>query len=90
MFSDPSTGFSSAEDIVTFTDELSSTPQAAVITPLSVDELLGSVKLLLSESLVQQVGACYQFDISSEDGHQHSYYVDLSQGNGSCIGVFIP
>uniref|UniRef100_A0A3Q3VRD9 Band 7 domain-containing protein n=1 Tax=Mola mola TaxID=94237 RepID=A0A3Q3VRD9_MOLML len=56
---------------------------AAVVTPLSVEELLGSVKLLLSENLVQQVGACYQFDISSEDGQRHRYYVDLSQGNGS-------
>lgn len=52
-------------------------------TPGSVEELLGGVKLLLSETLVNQVGACFQFNISSEDGQHHSYYVDLSKGDGS-------
>ncbi|XP_070828411.1 stomatin-like protein 1 [Chaetodon trifascialis] len=67
------------EDRITFTDELSSAPT----TPGSVEELLGGVKLLLSETLVRQVGACFQFDITSEDGQHHSYYVDLSQGSGA-------
>lgn len=49
-------------------------------TPGSVDELLASVKLLMSENLVHQVGASFHFDINSEDGGQHRYYVDLSQG----------
>ncbi|KAM9352569.1 stomatin-like protein 1 [Symphorus nematophorus] len=71
------------EDSITFTDELSGAPQAVVATPGSVEELLGGVKLLLSETLVRQVGACFQFDISSEDGQHHSYYVDLSQGSGA-------
>ncbi|KAM4618350.1 stomatin-like protein 1 isoform 2-T2 [Polymixia lowei] len=63
--------------------ELSSVPRSAVeASPCSVEELLGVVKLLLSESLVSQVGACFQFHVSSEDGQQKSYYVDLSQGNG--------
>lgn len=66
------------EDCITFTDELSS--QAA---PGSVEELLDRVKPLLSETLVWQVGACFQFDISSHDGQLHSYYVDLSQGSGA-------
>ncbi|CAJ1056633.1 stomatin-like protein 1 [Xyrichtys novacula] len=72
-----------AEDCITFTDELSKPSQAAVSTPDSVEELLGGVKLLLSEALVRQVGACFQFYISSEDGQHRSYYVDLSQGSGS-------
>ncbi|KAL7402732.1 hypothetical protein ABVT39_019131 [Epinephelus coioides] len=71
------------EDSLTFTDEFSSAPQAVVATPGSAEELLGGVKLLLSETLVQQVGACFQFDISSGDGQHHSYYVDLSQGSGA-------
>lgn len=54
-----------------------------MVTPSSVEELLCSVKLLLSETLVRQVGACFQFEISSEDGQHHTYYVDLSQGNSS-------
>ncbi|XP_069564845.1 stomatin-like protein 1 [Brachyistius frenatus] len=70
-------------DSVTFTDEQSSVSEAVVATPGSVEELLRAIKLLLSESLVQQVGACFQFYISSGDGQQHSYYVDLSQGSGA-------
>ena len=53
--------------------------------PRSVEELLDAVKLLLSEALVHQVGACFQFDVSSEDGHHHNYFVDLSQGSGFYI-----
>ncbi|XP_029289882.1 stomatin-like protein 1 [Cottoperca gobio] len=71
------------EDTLTFTDELSSAAQAVKATPGSVEELLDAVKLLLSEALVQQVGACFQFDVNSEDGQHHSYYVDLSQGSGA-------
>lgn len=63
-------------------DELSSAPQTVVATAVSVEELLDGVKLLLSETLVRQVGACFQFNISSEDGRHQSYYVDLSQGDG--------
>ncbi|XP_031723434.1 stomatin-like protein 1 isoform X1 [Anarrhichthys ocellatus] len=71
------------DDSITFTDELSSAPQEVVATSGSVDELLGRVQLVLSETLVHQVGACFQFNISSEDGQHHSYYVDLSQGSGA-------
>lgn len=74
-----------SEDSVTYTDELSSASQAVVAMPGSVEELLGAVKLLLSENLVSQVGACFQFHISSEDGQHQSYYVDLSQGDASVI-----
>lgn len=77
------------EDSVTYTDELSSAPQAVAATPGSVEALLGAVKLLLSETLVSQVGASFQFHISSEDGQHQSYYVDLSQGSGS-VGAGSP
>lgn len=71
------------EDSITFTDEHHSVSQAVLPTPSSVEELLSEVKLLLSETLVCSVGACFQFDISYGDGQQHSYYVDLSQGSGA-------
>lgn len=60
-----------------------------MVTPSSAEELLCSVKLLLSETLVRQVGASFQFEISSEDGQHHTYYVDLSQGNSSSPAVTI-
>ena len=66
---------------MSLTDELSVAPQAAA-RPGSVEELLGVVKLLLSESLVSQVGACFQFHISSSDGQDSICYVDLSRGIG--------
>lgn len=71
-------------------DEFSAAPQAAVATPGSVEELLAQVKLLLSETLVRQVGACFQFDVSSEDGQCHTYYVDLSQGKGWHFALNMP
>ncbi|CAL1595831.1 unnamed protein product [Knipowitschia caucasica] len=52
-------------------------------SPRSVQELLGAVKLLLSESLVNRVQACFQFHISSENHQQQSYFVDLRQGSGT-------
>lgn len=55
--------------------------------PDSAEELLASVKLLMSETLVRQVGASYHFDINSEDGGHRRYYVDLSQGNWIIISV---
>lgn len=71
------------EDSITFADELGSAAEDVIDTPGSVEELLSRVKPLLSESLVHEVGACFQFDISSGDGQQHCYYVDLSQGSGA-------
>ncbi|XP_061630491.1 stomatin-like protein 1 isoform X2 [Phyllopteryx taeniolatus] len=54
-----------------------------VTTLSSVEELLHAVQLVLSETLVNQVGACFQFDVSSGEGQHRSYYVDLSQGRGA-------
>ena len=70
----------SSEDRITVTDELSSAPRG-LGPPVSAEELLASVKLLMSEKLVRQVGASYHFDINCEDGGNRRYYVDLSQGN---------
>lgn len=77
-FSSDTLFFLSTEN-VTFTNELSGSPVVATLG--SVDELLNSVKLLMSENLVGQVGASYHFDINSEDEGHRRYYVDLSQGN---------
>lgn len=72
--------FHSSEDRFALTDELSSDNQSETVTTGSVEELLSNVKPLLSESLVEEVGACFQFDICSENGQYHKYYLDLSQG----------
>ncbi|XP_034032327.1 stomatin-like protein 1 [Thalassophryne amazonica] len=74
---------SQQDDSITFIDEVSSAPQAVVNTPGSVEELLKAIKVQLSETLVSQVRACFQFHISLEDGQCQSYYVDLSQGSGT-------
>ncbi|XP_029952444.1 stomatin-like protein 1 [Salarias fasciatus] len=71
------------DDLLTFQDETSSASEAAITKPGSVEELLSRVKLLLSETLVHQVGASFQFHITSGDGQEHSYYMDLSQGSGA-------
>ncbi|XP_072242011.1 stomatin-like protein 1 [Leuresthes tenuis] len=71
------------KDNITFTDELCSGLDSVVAAPDSVEELLSGVQTLLSESLVAQVGACFQFEVISADGQQHRYYVDLSQGSGA-------
>lgn len=73
--------FFSTEDRITFTDELSSAPHGHVARLNFAEELLASVKLLMSENLVRQIGASYHFDVNSEDGGHRRYYVDLSQGN---------
>lgn len=44
------------------------------------EQLLLAVKPVLSERLVQTIGACYQFNIASESGQTCTYYLDLSQG----------
>ncbi|KAM6960834.1 stomatin-like protein 1 [Aplochiton taeniatus] len=74
-------------DSLSFTDELASVPAAlapaAGAKAVSVEELLGAVRLLLSDTLVSRVGACFQFLLTSTDGQLHNYYVDLSQGAGA-------
>ncbi|XP_078578933.1 stomatin-like protein 1 [Branchiostoma floridae x Branchiostoma japonicum] len=47
---------------------------------LSPRELLSAVKLLLDESIVEQVGAIYQFELEGEDGG--TFYLDLKNGGG--------
>lgn len=71
------------KDSLTLMNELGSEPEAATATPGSVEELLSRVQMLLSETLVEQVRGCFQFEISTADGQQHLYYLDLSQGRGA-------
>lgn len=72
--------FHSSEESIVLIDELSS-DKSVKVTAGSVEELLSRVKPLLSESLVEHTAACFHFDISSENGHQSQYYLDLSQGD---------
>ncbi|XP_015265220.1 PREDICTED: stomatin-like protein 1 isoform X2 [Gekko japonicus] len=46
------------------------------------EEFLLSVDEHLSESLVNQIRACYQFNILLPSGEQNTYYIDLSTGHG--------
>lgn len=83
--------FHSSEDSIVVIDELSS-DKSVKVTPGSVEELLSNVKPLLSETLVEQTAACFHFDIYSENGQQHQYYLDLSQGKikeeGKKTGIY--
>ncbi|XP_072529778.1 stomatin-like protein 1 [Salminus brasiliensis] len=77
------TGPQPVKDMVSFTDEM--TLGAPLATGNSkVEELLAAVSLVLSENLVRQVGACFQFYVSTSSGQTSSYYVDLTQNSGSC------
>ncbi|XP_058263482.1 stomatin-like protein 1 [Hemibagrus wyckioides] len=72
-----------AKDSVLFTDEVSTEAPATGSSGV-IEELLAAVRLVLSESLVRQVGACFQFHISTSTGQTRSYYVDLTQNSGTC------
>ncbi|XP_068814031.1 stomatin-like protein 1 isoform X3 [Struthio camelus] len=82
-----------AADSVETVNEVES-PTAAVPTASSrrkpsVDELLSAVELFLSESLVGQVGACYQVNIILPSGVRSTYFIDLSSGSGQ-VGRGLP
>ena len=42
--------------------------------------LLTALKPFLSEALVSQVGACYQFNVVLPNGPQNIYFLDLTAG----------
>ncbi|XP_006888372.1 PREDICTED: stomatin-like protein 1 isoform X4 [Elephantulus edwardii] len=44
--------------------------------------LLAALQPFLSEALVSQVGACYQFNVVLPSGTQSTYFLDLSTGRG--------
>ncbi|KAK7121252.1 hypothetical protein R3I93_022367 [Phoxinus phoxinus] len=74
-----------SQDTVSFADELRSVSAASVS---SVDGLMDVVRSVMSEELVHQVGACYQFQITTDSGQTNNYYMDLTQGRGACgVGV---
>ncbi|TRY81706.1 hypothetical protein DNTS_026015 [Danionella cerebrum] len=54
------------------------------VTESPVDGLMEKVRSVLSEELVQQVRACFLFQISMDSGLSKTYYVDLTQGCGAC------
>ncbi|CAK7302449.1 Stomatin-like protein 1 [Vulpes lagopus] len=51
--------------------------------------LLTALQPFLSEALVSQVGACYQFNVILPSGAQSVYFLDLTTGHGS-IGHGVP
>ncbi|KAM6257603.1 stomatin-like protein 1 isoform 1-T1 [Porphyrio hochstetteri] len=48
----------------------------------SADELFSAVEPILSETLVSQVGASYQINITLPSGTRSTYFIDLSSGSG--------
>uniref|UniRef100_A0A8C6FQK4 Stomatin like 1 n=1 Tax=Moschus moschiferus TaxID=68415 RepID=A0A8C6FQK4_MOSMO len=51
--------------------------------------LLMALKPILSEALVSQVGACYQFNVVLPSGPQSIYFLDLTAGQGR-VGHGVP
>ncbi|MBN3273365.1 STML1 protein, partial [Polyodon spathula] len=74
------TSHSKGDSVSMLNEKVPATPLAEA--RLSADELLSAVELLLSEKLVSQVGACFQFHIALRDGTHKTYFVDLSKGAG--------
>ncbi|XP_004611786.1 stomatin-like protein 1 [Sorex araneus] len=50
--------------------------------PPVAEGLLSALRPFLSEALVSQVGACYQFNVILPSGSQSVYFLDLSTGQG--------
>lgn len=48
-----------------------------------------ALKPILSEALVSQVGACYQFNVVLPSGPQSIYFLDLTAGQGR-VGRGVP
>lgn len=67
------------------------TTAATTRRKLGAEELLSTVELFLSESLVSQVGASYQFNILLPSGARSTYFIDLSTGHyywfSPCLSV---
>ncbi|XP_010592042.1 stomatin-like protein 1 isoform X3 [Loxodonta africana] len=53
------------------------------------EELLTALQPFLSEALVSQVGACYQFNVIMPSGTQNIYFLDLTTGRGR-VGRGVP
>ncbi|XP_069480697.1 stomatin-like protein 1 isoform X2 [Ambystoma mexicanum] len=67
-------------EIMEVVDELA--PPSPNAPSVSADELLSAIELFLSDSLVSQVGASYQFNITLSGGEQRTYFLDLTSGSG--------
>ena len=52
--------------------------------------LLMALKPFLSEALVSQVGACYQFNVVLSSGTQSIYFLDLTTGAAALPALFLP
>lgn len=62
-------------------NEVEPLPGVGPSPPTPVAEgLLSAVRPFLSEALVSQVGACYQFNVTLPSSAQSIYFLDLSTG----------
>ncbi|XP_076979938.1 stomatin-like protein 1 isoform X4 [Tamandua tetradactyla] len=57
--------------------------------PPVAEGLLTALQPFLSEALVSQVGACYQFNVALPSGAQNTYFLDLTTGRGK-VGHGVP
>ncbi|ELK03504.1 stomatin-like protein 1 isoform X1 [Pteropus alecto] len=55
----------------------------------AAEGLLTALQPYLSEALVNQVGACYQFNVILPSGTQSTYFLDLTSGQGR-VGCGVP
>ncbi|XP_006153414.1 stomatin-like protein 1 [Tupaia chinensis] len=63
-------------------------PQPCPPQPVA-EGLLAVLQPFLSEALVSQVGACYQFNVLLPGGARRAYFLDLSSGRGQ-VGHGVP
>ncbi|XP_008049376.1 stomatin-like protein 1 isoform X2 [Carlito syrichta] len=59
------------------------------LKPPMAEGLLTALQPFLSEALVSQVGACYQFNVVMPSGSQSTYFLDLASGRGR-VGPGVP
>ncbi|XP_075391725.1 stomatin-like protein 1 isoform X3 [Tenrec ecaudatus] len=57
--------------------------------PPVAEGLLTALQPFLSDALVSQVGACYQFNVGLPSGSQSTYFLDLTSGQGK-VGHGVP
>ncbi|XP_045141725.1 stomatin-like protein 1 isoform X4 [Echinops telfairi] len=57
--------------------------------PPVAEGLLTALQPFLTDALVSQVGACYQFNVGLPSGSQSTYFLDLTSGQGK-VGHGVP
>ncbi|XP_018410152.1 PREDICTED: stomatin-like protein 1 [Nanorana parkeri] len=60
------------------------------VADFTLQQMDFQLKGILSESLVSEVGACYQLYVTVHSGENISYFIDLTSGSGSFGGGVFP